>query len=46
MTDKDGKPQAKNRLKAELRRKEIGVDESYISVKTKLNRGWFSFAML
>lgn len=46
MTDKDGKQQAKNRLKAELGRKEIGVDESYTSVNTKLNRGSFSFAML
>ena len=56
MTDKEWKQHAKNTLKAELARKgidyetlvvklkEIGVDESYASVNTKLNRGSFSFA--
>lgn len=55
MDDDEWKKNAKNMLKAELKRrgidyellvtklKAIGVDENYNSVNTKLNRGSFSF---
>ena len=55
MDEKEWKKNAKNMLKAELKRrgidyemlvaklKAIGVDENYNSVNTKLNRGSFSF---
>ena len=55
MDDEEWKKNAKNMLKAELKRrgidyemlvaklKAIGVDENYNSVNTKLNRGSFSF---
>lgn len=55
MDEEEWKKNAKNMLKAELKRrgidyemlvaklKAIGVDESYNSVNTKLNRGSFSF---
>lgn len=55
MDEEKWKKQAKNMLKAELKRRDIGydmlvaklramgVDENYNSVNTKLNRGAFSF---
>jgi len=55
MDEEEWKKNAKNMLKAELKRrgidyemlvaklKAIGVDENYNSVNTKLNRGSFSF---
>lgn len=55
MDENEWKKHAKNMLKAELKRrgisyemlgaklKAIGVDESYNSINTKLNRGSFSF---
>jgi hypothetical protein len=56
MNDAEWKRYAKNFLKAELMRrdigyevlaeklKDIGVDETYHSINTKINRGAFSFA--
>lgn len=56
MDEEGWKKQAKNMLKAELKRRGIsyealviklqamGVDENYNTVNTKLNRGAFSFA--
>lgn len=55
METQDWKASAKNILKAELKRKgvdydtlaeklkEFGVDESYNSINTKINRGTFTF---
>lgn len=55
MDEEEWKKHAKNMLKAELKRrgisyemlvaklKAMGVDESYNTVNTKLNRGSFSF---
>jgi DNA (cytosine-5)-methyltransferase 1 len=55
METQDWKAIAKNTLKAELTRKgidyetltnrlkEIGIDESYNSINTKINRGTFTF---
>ncbi len=55
MNEEDWKRNAKNLLKAELKRrgidyemlvaklKALGVDENYNSVNTKLNRGSFTF---
>lgn len=55
MDEEEWKKNAKNMLKAELKRRgidyellvaklnAIGVDENYNSVNTKLNRGSFSF---
>ena len=56
MNDAEWKRYAKNFLKAELMRRDvgyellaeklkmIGVDETYHSINTKINRGTFSFA--